>query len=83
MARSEEVLGPARGVLPDVVTAEALIFIKACSRLRCTNELRRAVPIALAHGKAVVIIMTPSCIVEQDLEAFAKEHGIALLRREM
>ena len=67
-----------RGILPDALTDESLILIKACSELRLTYELRLATFMAQQSRRRLLVITNVDCTAASALQAFAREHGIVI-----
>jgi hypothetical protein len=69
-----------RALLPDAVTDDYAVLLKASSYLRLTYEIRLATYMART-GSLVLLISTPShCRFSPELEAFVTAHRIRVKR---
>ena len=57
-------------VRPDAVTDTHFVWIKRCSTLRLTNQLRSAVAAARANERRVLLVAPQACRFHPDLETF-------------
>ena len=70
-----------RGSIPDAITEDAVVLIKAGQGvLRLTYEVRLATDMAARNGKRVIIVARPGATLATPLQAFAAEHGIEVRR---
>ena len=70
-----------RGFLPDAVTEDAVVLIKAGQGvLRLTYEIRLATYMAVTRGKRAIIVAEPRATLAAPLQAFVVEHGIEVKR---
>lgn len=72
----------ARAILPDAMTDDRAIIIKACSTLRPTYEIRMLAYLAKSTGRSALISVPATCQVDPRVEVFAEEHGIEIHRAE-
>jgi hypothetical protein len=72
----------ARGILPDALTDDSVILIKACAELRLTYELRLATFMAQQTRRRLLVITSEDCTASSALQAFAREHGIVIRSHE-
>lgn len=71
-----------RIILPDAMTEDLAIIIKACGTLRPTYEIRMLAYLAKSTGRTALISVPEECQVDPRVEAFAKNHGIQIHRAE-
>lgn len=68
----------ARGFLPDAVTPDKMLLLKACSRLHLTYEIRLATFMASQTNRRLYVDIPPSASISDELRAFASEYGVAI-----
>ena len=69
-----------RAILPDAVTDDAVVLMKACRQLRLTYEIRLATYMARQTGRRLVLLLVPECSVAASLQDFIDAHGIEVRR---
>ena len=67
-----------RGFLPDAVTVDKIVLLKACSQLHLTYEIRLATFMALQTRRKLYVDIPQSTSIANELSAFAAQYGIAI-----
>ncbi len=70
--------GKPRGFLPDGVSQDAFVLVKACSRIRLTYEIRLATFLARESSRRLRLMVQASTAISTELRAFAIQYGISI-----
>jgi hypothetical protein len=70
--------GRPRGCLPDAISADAFVIIKACMRLNLTYELKIATFMALQNGRKLRLMVSETTKPSPTLLAYVQQHGVHL-----
>jgi hypothetical protein len=73
--------GEAATVQPDAVTDEYFIWIKACSYLRLTNQIKAAAAVAEANRRRVLLVLREECVIDAALSDFIALSQLIDVRR--
>ena len=72
----------ARGILPDALTDEHVIILKAPSFLRLTNEIRMATFFAAQSGRRLRLVLRAGSGVSARLKAFLAKNAVIVERNQ-
>jgi hypothetical protein len=73
----------ARAILPDTVTDDAVVLLKAGrGTLRLTYEIRLTAHLARKVGKRMLLVIREETVLAPSLQAFVAAHGIEIRRND-
>ena len=67
-----------RGCLPDAMTPDAAIILKACRHLKLTYEIRLATFMAIEVQKTLRVLVPDTTTISPQLEEYARKHRVII-----